>query len=180
MNQKIEYFREVKGMVLRRWEPFRELRQMQENMDRMWRSFSPGGGEAGNVESWAVPLDVVQQGDNFIVKASLPGVNPEDIDVSIENDVLSIKGHTKEEREHQEGNYLMRERRSGSFYRALRLPDTVDSDKAQPHYEHGILSITFPKMESKRARRLQITSGQGSQGQIVEGQGSPQQASSGG
>jgi HSP20 family protein len=102
---------------------------------------------------------VVQQGDNIIVKASVPGVNPEDIDVSIENDVLTIKGQTKEEREHQEGNYLMRERRAGSFYRALRLPDTLDSDQAQPHYEHGVLSITL--------------------GQIVEGQTSPEQASSG-
>jgi HSP20 family protein len=143
-------------MVLRRWEPFRELRQMQENMDRLWRS---GGGEEENVENWAIPLDVVQEGDNIIIKASVPGVNPEDIDVSIENDVLTIKGQTKEEREHQEGNYLMRERRSGSFYRALRLPDTLDSDRAQPHYENGVLSITFPRMESKRAKRLQITSG---------------------
>ncbi len=166
-------------MVLRRWEPFRELRQMQENMDRLWRSFSPGGGETGNVENWAIPLDVVQQGDNFIVKASVPGVNPEDIDVSIENDVLTIKGQTKEEREHQEGNYLMRERRSGSFYRALRLPDTVDSDKAQPHYESGVLSITFPRMESKKPKRLQITRGQRSEGQIIEGQTSPEQPSSG-
>jgi HSP20 family protein len=148
-------------MVLRRWEPFR------------------GGGEEGNVESWAIPLDVVQQGDNIVVKATVPGVNPEDIDVSIENDVLTIRGQTKEEREHQEGNYLMRERRSGSFYRALRLPDTVDSDQAQPHYEHGVLSITFPKMESKKARRLQITRGQGSEGQIIEGQTSQEQPSSG-
>jgi HSP20 family protein len=153
---------------------------MQENMDRMWRSFSPGGGEEGNVENWAVPLDVVQQGDNIIIKASVPGVNPEDLDVSIENDVLIIKGQTKEEREHQEGNYLMRERRSGSFYRALRLPDTLDSDQAQSHYEHGVLSITFPKLKSKRARRLQISRGQGSEGQIVEGHASSEQASSGG
>ena len=167
-------------MVLRRWDPFQELRQMQENMDRMWRSFGTGGGETGNVENWAIPLDVVQQGDNFIVKASVPGVNPEDIDVSIENDVLTIRGQTKEAREHQEGNYLMRERRTGSFYRALRLPDTVDSEKAQPHYEHGVLSITFPRLESKQARRLHITSGQGSKGQIIEGQSAPEQPSSGG
>jgi HSP20 family protein len=153
---------------------------MQENMDRLWRNFGSGGGEEGNVENWAIPLDVVQQGDNIIVKASVPGVNPEDIDVSIENDVLIIKGQTKEEQEHQEGNYLMREQRSGSFYRALRLPDTLDSDQAQPRYEHGILSITFPKMGSKKARRLQITSGPGSQGQIVEGQSLQEQASSGG
>jgi HSP20 family protein len=146
-------------MVLRHWEPFRELRQIQENKDRLWRNFGQEEGKAGNVENWAIPLDVVQQGDNIIVKASVPGVNPEDIDVSIENDVLTIKGQTKEEREHQEGNYLMRERRAGSFYRALRLPDTLDSDQAQPHYEHGVLSITL--------------------GQIVEGQTSPEQASSG-
>jgi HSP20 family protein len=166
-------------MVLRRREPFRELWQMQENMDRMWRSFGQEGSEPGNVENWAIPLDVVQQGDNIIVKASVPGVNPEDIDVSIENDVLTIKGQTKEEREHQEGNYLMRERRAGSFYRALRLPDTLDSDQAQCHYEHGVLSITFPRMESKRARHLQVSSGQGSRGQIVEGQSSPEQPRSG-
>src|ERR687896_544421 len=146
-------------MVLRRWEPFRELRQMQENMDRPRRSFGHGEGEEGNVEHWAIPLDVVQQGDNIIVKASVPGVNPEDIDVSIENDILIIRGQTKEEREHQEGNYLMRERRSGSFYRALRLPDTVDSDQAQPHYEHGVLSITFPMMELKKAKQLKVSGG---------------------
>jgi HSP20 family protein len=154
-------------MVLRRWEPFRELRQMQENMDRLRRNFGHGGGEEGDVENWAIPLDVVQQGDNIVVKASVSGVNPEDLDVSIENDVLIIRGQTKEEREHQEGNYLMRERRSSSFYRALRLPDTLDSDQAQPHYEHGVLSITFPRIESKRAKRLQVTRGQGTEGQIA-------------
>jgi HSP20 family protein len=122
-----------------------------------------GEGEAENGENWAIPLDVVQEGDNIVVKASVPGVNPEDIDISVENDVLTIKGQTKEERKQQEGNYLMRERRAGSFYRALRLPDTLDSDQAQPHYENGVLSITFPRMESKRAKRLHITSSQRSQ-----------------
>ena len=165
-------------MVLRRWEPFQELRQLQGNLNRLWRDLGPEGGEEGNVESWAIPLDVVQEGDKIVVKASVPGVSPEDIDVSIENDVLTIKGHTKEEREHQEGNYLMRERRAGSFYRALRLPDTVDSDNAQPHYKNGVLSITFPKMESKKAKRLQITRGQGSEGHTIEGQTSQEQATS--
>ena len=157
-------------MVMRRWEPFRELRQMQENMDRLWRNFS-GGGEEGTEENWAIPLDVVQEGDNIVVKASVPGVKPEDIDVSIENEVLIIKGHTTEETERQQDNYLMRERHTGCFYRALRLPDSVDFDNAQPHYENGVLSISFPKMESKKARRLQIT-GQRPEGQMREGQAS--------
>ena len=107
---------------------------------------------------------MVQEGDNIVVKASLPGVNPEDIDVSIENDVLMIKGHSREEREHREGDYLMRERHTGSFHRALRLPDTVDVDQAQPHYQNGVLSITFPRIESKKAKRLKITEGRTSEG----------------
>src|SRR5918999_3874412 len=125
-----EQSRRRADMVLRSWEPFRELRQMQENMDRLWRSFSPGG-DGQDVENWAVPLDVVQEGENIVVKASVPGVSPEDIDVSIENDVLTIKGQTKEEREQQEGNYLMRERRAGSFFPSLKLPDTLYSDQAR-------------------------------------------------
>jgi HSP20 family molecular chaperone IbpA len=75
----------------------------------------PRGSRGRGAENWAIPLDVVQEGENIIVKASMPGVKPEDIDVSIEIDTLTIKGQTKEEREHQEGNYVMRERRSGSF-----------------------------------------------------------------
>jgi HSP20 family protein len=143
---------------------------MQESMDRLWRNFNGGGGEEGPVENWAIPLDVVQEGENIVVKASVPGVNPEDIDVSIENDVLTIKGQSREERERQEGDYLMRERHTGCFYRALRLPNSVDFDKAQPHYENGVLSIAFPKMESKKARRLQVTGGRRAEGQVREGE----------
>ena len=150
-------------MTLQRWDPFNELRRMQETMNHLWRGFgagtTAGTTEGQEMETWAVPLDVVQQGDNVVIRASMPGVNPDNIDVSIEDNVLTIRGESAHESEHKEGNYLMRERRSGSFYRALRLPDTLDSDRAQPHYEHGVLSITFPRMESKRAKRLQITSG---------------------
>src|ERR687894_3282752 len=166
-------------MTLQRWDPFNELRRMQETMNQLWRGFGTNTTEGQEMETWAVPLDVVQQGDNFVIRASLPGVNPDNIDVSIEDNVLTIRGQSTHESEHKEANYLMRERRSSSFYRALRLPDTVDSDQAQPHYEHGVLSITFPRLELKRARRLQITSGQGSQGQIIEGQSAPEQSSSG-
>lgn len=158
-------------MALRRWEPFRELRQMQDNMDRLWRSVGLGGGD-GEAEDGGIPLDVFQEGDNIVVKASLAGVDPEDIDVSIENDVLMIEGHSREEREHREGDYLMRERRTGSFHRALRLPDTVDFDQAQSHYENGVLSIIFPKIESKKARRLKITPGRAAERQMPEGRSS--------
>ena len=150
-------------MTLQRWDPFNELRRMQETMNNLWRGFgagtTAGTTEGQEMETWAVPLDVVQQGDNVVIRASMPGVNPDNIDVSIEDNVLTIRGESAHESEHKEGNYLMRERRSGSFYRALRLPDTVDTDQAHPSYEHGVLTITIPKAESKKAKQLKVSVG---------------------
>jgi HSP20 family protein len=145
-------------MVLQRWDPFNELRQMQNTMNRLWQGFGRGA-EPQEMETWAVPLDVLQEGDNFIVRASMPGVNPDDIQVSIEDNVLTIRGQSASEAEHKEGNYLMRERRTGSFHRALRLPDTVATDQAQPFYEHGVLTITIPKAEAKKAKQLKVSVG---------------------
>ncbi|HLF05084.1 MAG TPA: Hsp20/alpha crystallin family protein [Dehalococcoidia bacterium] len=145
-------------MVLQRWDPFSDLRRVQQDMDRLWRGFMPAA-EHPEMESWAIPLDVAQEGDNIVVHASMPGVKPDDIQVSIENNVLTIKGQTKEEKEHQEGDYLMRERRAGGFHRSLRLPDTVDTEKAKPYYENGVLTVSFPKVESKKAKQLKVTVG---------------------
>ena len=144
-------------MVLRRWEPFRELRTMEDTINRLWRNY---GREAADptVEGWSVPLDVVREGDEIMVHASLPGVDPENIDVSVEDSVLTIKATTHADVEREEGEYLMRERRTGSFHRALRLPDTVDTERIQPGYKNGVLSITIPKAESKKAKRLKVVS----------------------
>ena len=137
--------------------PFGELRQVQDNMDRMWRRFGTfHHGDSGGMEAWAAPLDVVANGDDFVVRASMPGVAPDNINVSIEDNVLTIRGETASSFESTEGSYLMRERRSGSFHRSLRLPDTVDHDKAEPRYEHGVLTITLPKAEAKKARQFDV------------------------
>ena len=140
--------------MLQRWEPFRDLTRMDEMMNRLRRShlrYVPG--EDGK---WAVPLDVVEEDDKIIVRATLPGVKPEDIDVTLENDVLTISAETKVETEEHKESYLVRERRAGKFHRTLRLPDTVDSEKVDTKYENGIVEITFPKAEEKKSRRLSI------------------------
>ncbi len=144
-------------MVLRRLEPFRELRTMEDTINRLWRGY---GGESANptVEGWSVPLDVVREGDKIMVHASLPGVDPENIDVSVEDSVLTITATTNADVEREDGEYLMRERRTGSFHRALRLPDTVDTERIQPGYKNGVLTITIPKAESKKAKRLKVVS----------------------
>ena len=152
-------------MMLQRrnhFSPFGELRQMQDNMDRMWRRFGAFHHDEGNgFEAWAAPLDVVADGDDFVVRASMPGVSPDNIQVSIEDNVLTIRGETASHFENTEGNYLMRERRSGSFHRSLRLPDTVDQDKAEPRFEHGVLTITLPKAEAKKARQFEVKVAEG-------------------
>ena len=128
--------------MIQRFDPFGDLRQMQNTMDRMWRRFGNGSGassDSPHTEAWAVPLDVVRNGEDTVIRASMPGVSPEDIQVSIEDSVLTIKGQTSQEHQEGDGKYLMRERRSGSFHRALRLPDSVDAERAHPFYENGVL-----------------------------------------
>ena len=151
-------------MTLRYWDPFRELRHMQRTMNGLWKGYPTGGYDGAEVESWAVPLDVIHEGDDIIVRASLPGLDPDDIQVTLEENVLTIKAQTKAERESQEGNYLMKERRTGSFYRTLRLPDSVDTDKARPRYENGVLTISFPKVEAKKAKQLKVEVGKALEG----------------
>ena len=146
-------------MVLQRWDPFAEMRQMQETIDRLFSRWWGTPATTPEPETWTVPLDVVEEGDRFVVRASMPGVRPEDIDVTLEDGVLTIRGEIKEEHEGRDEGYLMRELRAGRFYRAIRLPESVDPDKVEAHYEHGVLTVTFPKVESKRARRLEIKVG---------------------
>lgn len=158
--------------MMQRWDPFSDLRQMQNTMDRMWRKMGTSARnseESPEMEAWAVPLDVTRQGENTVIRASMPGVSPEDIHVSIEDNVLTIKGHSTKEVQDEGETYLMRERRTGSFHRALRLPDSVDPEKVEPRYDNGVLTITVPKAEAKRARQLQVqvgapTSGEGASG----------------
>ena len=143
-------------MAIQRWDPFNELRQMQDTMNRIWKGYQ-GPAENGGFEEWAVPLDVVRKGDDIEVRASVPGVDPGAIQITVENDVLTIRGQTASEK--AEGDFLMRERRSGSFHRALRLPDTVDVDRAETGYDNGVVTISFPKLESKKAKRLSLKVG---------------------
>ena len=139
-------------MVLQRWDPIRDVRRFDRIADRFWRGFGVGA----TVAHRPLPLDVVEEDDNILVHASVPGVGPEDIQVSVENGVLTIEGETTTEREDKEGSYLVRERRSGKYRRALRLPDTVDAEKAESHYENGVLTVKFPKIEAKKAGKLEV------------------------
>ncbi len=143
-------------MVMQPWIPFRELRRMDETMNRLWRGFGRFNPEIEGAEGWTLPLDVIEQDDRVLVKASVPGVKPDELDISIEDNVLTIKGETSTSEDIVEEHYRLRERRFGSFHRTLRLPESVNSDGADTHYEHGVLTVSLPKAEAKKARRLSI------------------------
>ena len=144
-------------MTMQRFDPFAELRRMDAAFNRLWNTDV----RTPEVEGarWDIAMDVIQEGDDLIVHASLPGVEPDDIQVTLEDGLLTIKGETGSESEEQKADYLLRERRFGRFHRALRLPNSVDAEKAQPSYANGVLTVAVPKQEAKKARKLEIKTG---------------------
>ena len=144
-------------MTLDRWDPWRELRRMEETVDRLWRGFSPvAGGLSSDVEAWGIPVDIAYEDGNVVIHASLPGVKPENITVTVEDDVLTIKASTETEAQTNEGEYVLRERRTGSFSRSIRLPDAVDADSARSSYQNGVVTVTVPRIEARKPRQLTI------------------------
>ena len=136
-------------MVMQRIDPFREFKKLDEMLSRAWK----GDGDGHVERRWAIPIDLTQDGDDVVLRATIPGVAPEDIDVTIEDGVLAINAETPGE---DGSSYIIRERRAGKLYRALRLPNTLDVGKAESEYKHGVLTLTFPKVEAVKARRLEI------------------------
>ena len=136
-------------------DPSAEIRRFHNYFGRRYLGISASEYDTTK-NSWYIPLDAVEDKDDFLVYASVPGLKPEDIEVTIEDGILSIKGETKEDRDDKEDAYLIDERRRGSFHRSVRLPKTVNSDKAETDYENGVLTIKLPKSEAKKAKRLEV------------------------
>jgi HSP20 family protein len=132
---------------------------MDETMNRLWRGF---GSSTTTMEDWNIAIDVIQRLDEVIVKASVPGVKPEVIDLAIEENVLTLRAERKPDFSDDKSEYLIQERPMGSFYRALRLPDSVDTDKIQSIYENGVLTVTLPKAEEKKKKQIKIQTTGGS------------------
>ncbi len=147
--------------MLDRHDPFGRALGLRQVMDRLLEDafVMPRGG--GDGQGWGGPaLNVYEDGDTLVVEAQLPGLKPEDLDINVEQGVLTISGQTKAEEERKERNYLIREHRTGRFSRSLRLPATYNSDACQANFEHGVLRLEFPKSEAAKPRRIQIGSSQ--------------------
>jgi HSP20 family protein len=139
-----------------RWEPFRDLISLREAMDRLFEeSFVRPGGRLAPVRE-ALAVDMYETDDAIVVKSAIPGIKPEDIDISITGDTLTIKGETRAEEEVKEENYMRRECRYGSFSRSLAIPLAVVADKAEAEFENGVLTLTLPKAEEVKPKAIKI------------------------
>ena len=138
-------------MYMLHYDPFREIRRFQRNRGLL--GVGSFGDDAGR---WQLPLDVLERDDGVVVTASVPGIKPEDLEVTIEDNVLTIHCKTEFAEDNKDERFIIRERRAGAFQRSVRLPESVNADNAITHYEHGVLSVTLPKAEEKKARRLEI------------------------
>jgi HSP20 family protein len=144
-------------MSIDRWDPFREAVSLRDAMNSLLQdSFvRPNGLSAPTVPA-ALPLDVSETEDAFVVKASLPGIKPEDVEITVQGDTLTIRGESQAEDEKKGEHWHLRERRFGSFQRSVSLATPVNSDRAQASYEHGVLTLTLPKSEAAKPRQIKI------------------------
>jgi HSP20 family protein len=131
---------------------------LREAMDRLFEeSFvHPLEGRRAPAAGASLAVDIYERDDSLVVKAAVPGVKPDDLDITVTGDVLNIKGETREEEETKEENYHRREFRYGSFCRSIRLPIEVDSGKADATFKNGILELTFPKPTEKRPKSISV------------------------
>lgn len=138
-----------------RWDPFSDMRAtmdrlFDENFTRPWRIAQSQEYESG------FPVDVSQTDEAIDVKAAMPGMRAEDVEISINNDVLSIKAQHKEETEDKKREFYRREIRYGAFHRSLSLPVTVDAEKAEARFENGVLTLHLPKAEALRPKQIKV------------------------
>ena len=143
-------------MSLTRWSPFRDLASLQDEMDRItWWPFSRRWWESDG-GSLMVPMDMTETDNEILVSASMPGVKPEDVEITVIGNTLTIKGESKAEEEIERGNVYFRERRFGSFRRSVALPTDVNADQAEATFENGVLKLRIPKKEEVKPKQIAV------------------------
>jgi HSP20 family protein len=149
-------------MALVRWEPAREISSLQSDINRLFNSFfdTPTGGNGGTLRRWIPPMDLVETEDSFVLKADLPGLTESDLNLEVEDNVLTISGERKAEHEDKHEGYVRVERAFGSFRRSLTLPEGVEPDAVKASFDNGVLEVRIPKPEQRKPRKVAIQVGE--------------------
>ena len=144
-------------MALVRWDPFRELTALQTEVNRLFCRV--GGGDVAERQSWTPSIDVIETEDSIRLKADLAGMDPTDMNIEVQDNVLTVSGERRFEEEVKEDKYYRIERRYGSFSRSIALPQTVDENGIEAQYENGLLEVTMPKAEMAKPRKISVAIG---------------------
>src|SRR4028119_1513493 len=167
-------------MSITRFDPFRDLRTLQDEVNRLFssnlsRSFGDEGIARG---AWAPTVDIYENKDNIVLEAELPGMNRDDFELSIENNVLTLRGERRFEKKDESDNYHRVERAYGQFSRSFTLPQTVSAENAAAEYKNGVLRVVLQKREEVKARRIEIADEgvEGAQPRTIEAKAEAPQA----
>jgi len=147
-------------MAIVRYDPWATMNQLQEELNRAFSRVIPSEDDNGSIATsdWAPAVDIKEDENGFVLHADIPGVDPKDIEVSMENGVLTIRGERNVEKEEESEGYKRIERARGTFYRRFALPDSADADKISARGEHGVLEVRIPKVEKVQPRRITVES----------------------
>ena len=144
--------------TIARWEPFRGLSTLHDQVNRLFNeTVLRGQGEDSALTTWSPAVDLYETENELVVKADLPDVAEKDIDVRVENNLLTIRGERKFEKSVSEDNYLRVERSYGAFSRSFSLPNTVNAEAIRAEYKNGVLTVTMPKREESKPRQVKVS-----------------------
>lgn len=143
-------------MAIVRWDPFKDFLTIQEDLHKMFDRFL-GGSEGKSLGAvWAPAIDVFEEDKELVIQAELPGLEAKDVDVTVEEDSLTLKGERKFEKEEKEDKYYRLERRYGLFQRTIPFPVEVKVDQAKAQFKDGVLRITIPKIEERKVKKIKV------------------------
>ena len=149
-------------MAIVRWEPLREFSTLQNEMNRLFGSVfdtPPAPGSGGTLRRWMPAMDLVETGDHFVLRADLPGLSEEDVNIEVEDRVLTISGERKAEHQVDKDGFHRIERAFGTFSRSLTLPEGIDPEAVQASFDRGVLEVRIPKPEERKPRKITIGAG---------------------
>src|SRR5579872_1347633 len=147
---------DVQMSSIMRWEPFRNLSGLQEQVNRLFEASFTNRPDNSAITTWAPAVDIYETENELVLKADLPDMNEKDLDVRVENNMLTIRGERKFEQKVNEDNYLRIERTYGSFSRSFSLPNTVNTEAIKADYKNGVLTVQLPKRAESKPKQVKV------------------------